>query len=220
MLYKSLKKLSSSPSQKGSGEDDANSLNIKSISSNKPCSFPTHTYLLKRASPNALSDENGSNSLQPRRPYHQRLAEYIAARDIIFKVSDLSLPRLRPKRSTLRMREFYRNRKYTSRYTISTITKLCGDDRYYAMVSFLGYKELGLLDTGANVSCLSSDLAVQDFSKFKEFHKLKSSVKTADGKHQKVLGILDTDIIFKNQKQRIRMLIVPTLRQRIFQCGS
>lgn len=37
------------------------------------------------------------------------------------------------------------------------------DMRYYAKVSFLDFEEYGLLDTGANISCIGGKLAKMTF---------------------------------------------------------
>lgn len=217
MSFETFKKLLSSPSSSGSG------INSNPIETNATSEYTLNTNthsgqleILKRNTYNETGVDNFDKTLFPLRPYHRRLAEYNEIRNRIFQVSDLSLSlRKRPNRSTRRIREYFKNRKYLSKFTISTITESAGDERFYAKVSFLKYQELGLLDSGANVSCIGSDLALKDFSEFREFHQLKSCVRTADGKHQKVLGYLDVDITFKNQIRHIRILIVPTLSQRL-----
>lgn len=154
--------------------------------------------------------------LFPIRPYHQRWAEYLQKRNAIFEISDISTyPVKRSKRSTIRLRRYYRQRKICSKYLISSIVNDPQDQRLYAKVSFLNFVERGLLDTGANVSCLGGDLALYDFSSYKEFHDFKSCVKTADGKRQKVRGYLDVEIKFRNRYQHLRILIVPSLSQRL-----
>lgn len=48
------------------------------------------------------------------------------------------------------------------------------------------YSELGLLDSGANVSCIGSEIENHNFFPFNEFSTLKSFVKTVDGSVQNV----------------------------------
>lgn len=62
------------------------------------------------------------------------------------------------------------------------------DKRYYVPVKFLSFSEFGLLEIGANVACIGSDLANFDFSKFIEFNPMKTWVKPADVTAQRVLG--------------------------------
>lgn len=87
--------------------------------------------------------------------------------------------------------------------------------RYYANVSFLGFNEFGLVDTGANISCVGSNLATYDFSAFPNFRKCKSFVKTADGTPQAVTGWLDVDLTFKNKTEKIKFFIIPSISQRV-----
>lgn len=98
---------------------------------------------------------------------------------------------------------------------ISTIVSNPTDRRYYARVRFLNFEEFGLLDTGANISCIGSDLALNDFSKFPKFFKCKSFVKTADGKTQPVLGWLDVEISFQDTTKPIKLFIIPAISQRL-----
>lgn len=125
----------------------------------------------------------------PKLPYHKRWELYRQKRDEIFNVSSLTTELVRkPKRSTLRMRKFYRNLKICRKFLVSTVVSNPTDMRYYAKVRFLDFEEVGLLDTGANISCVGAELALCNFSKFSNFVKCKNFVKTADGKAQSVLG--------------------------------
>lgn len=64
------------------------------------------------------------------------------------------------KRSTARLRKFYRNKKLCRKLLVSCIVSNHTDLRYYAKVKFLDFEELGLLDTGASISCIGSELAL------------------------------------------------------------
>lgn len=121
----------------------------------------------------------------------------------------------KPKRSTIRLRKYFKSRKIVSKYVISAIFNNESDKRLYAKIKFLEFEEYGLLDTGANVCCLGSDLATFDFSKLPYFHPLGTYVKTADGKIQKTIGMLDVEVSFKGQLQKIKFLLVPSISQRV-----
>lgn len=126
-------------------------------------------------------------------------------RNTIFEASALNMSqRSKPKRSTLRLRQYFKGRKFASKIHLSTIINNSSDRRYYASVQFLTFTELGLYDTGANVSCLGSDLASLDFSTYKEFCPLKSFVRTADGVIQKVKGYLNVNMHFKNKMEKFK----------------
>lgn len=87
--------------------------------------------------------------------------------------------------------------------------------RYYAKISFLDFEEFGLLDSGANVSCIGAELATTDFSNYPNFLKCQSQVKTADGAIQKVLGWVDVTVSFKGKSSRLRLFVIPSIKQRL-----
>lgn len=121
--------------------------------------------------------------LYPLRPYHERYREYVEARNRIFSVDSIAQNvNKRPKRSTLRLRNYFKLRKRAAKYVISGIVNCPHDKRYYAKVKFLEFSELGLLDTGANVSCIGSTLADHEFAKYSQFVPSKTCVRTADGR--------------------------------------
>lgn len=172
--------------------------------------------ILKRPCPKTDNISPNNSLIFPLLPYHKRWEQYTKRRNEIFESSGLYMPSSsKPKRSTLRLRRYFKERKFTSKFYLSTIINNSTDRRYYASVKFLTFVELGLLDTGANVSCLGSDLASLDFSTYKEFCPLKSFVRTADGVIQKVKGYLNVDVHFKNNVEKIQILIVPSISQRL-----
>ena len=149
-------------------------------------------------------------------PYHKRWELYLQKRKQIFCLSSLDYQRkIKPKRSTSRLRKYYKIRRICRKLLVSSIVSNPKDLRYYAKVKFLTFNELGLIDTGANVSCIGSDLASYDFSKLQNFTKCKNFVKTADGQSQTVYGWLDVDVNFKNQSRQLKLFIVPSLAQRL-----
>lgn len=158
--------------------------------------------------------EDPSKIISPRVPFHKRMELYIKKRNDIFNVADIQCSK-KPKKSTIRLRTFYKKKRLWAKIQISSIVSNPQDMRYYAKVSFLNYKEYGLLDTGANVSCIGGDLAQKDFTKFPNFVECKSFVKTADGNCQKVLGWISTNITFKNKTNIIKLYIIPTISQRL-----
>lgn len=157
---------------------------------------------------------NGEIHLYPIRPYHERWQDYITKRNFIFNVSSISTCK-QPKRSTRRLRNYFKNRKISSRFTISSIIHSQNDKRYYAKVSFLNFIEYGLLDSGANVSCIGANLSNFDFTQFPNFTPLKSHIKTADGNRHKSIGVLNVDVTFREQTHKLKFLIVPSISQRL-----
>lgn len=157
-----------------------------------------------------------SKILYPIRPFHERLQNYIRKRNEIFCVDSLSIDSCRkPKRSSLRLKKYFKQRKESSKFIISSIINSHKDKRYYAKVTFLQFVEYGLLDTGANVTCIGADLATFNFTKFPEFSPTKTKVRTADETLQQTLGVLEVDVCFKGQCNKLRILVVPSLSQRL-----
>lgn len=167
--------------------------------------------------PHTLVENKKNHSvLYPKLPYHKRCELYYQKRDEIFNVSEVSTcTQRKTKRSTLRMRNFYKIKGMCRRLLISTIISNPTDMRYYAKVKFLNFIEYGLLDTGANISCIGAELAKHDFSKYDTFTKCKSSVKTADGQTQNVVGWVYVDIHFRDKFKSIQLFIIPTISQKL-----
>lgn len=166
------------------------------------------------SNPNISSDSY--HTLHPPLPYHERLQNYIQKRNEIFKVNSLVYAsEIKSKRSTIRMRRYYKMRKLSRKFLVSAIISNPSDMRYYAKVSFLNFTELGLLDTGANITCLGSELAKTNFNNLPNYTKCKSIVKTADGNPQMVTGWLDLEVTFKKQSKRMKIFIIPSISQRL-----
>ncbi|KAH8351717.1 hypothetical protein KR059_004939, partial [Drosophila kikkawai] len=104
------------------------------------------------------------------------------------------------KRNTRRMRNYYRNVKLRKKLVVATIIHNNDDMRSYAKVKLLEFEEHGLLDTGANISCIGSTLAKENFSQYPEFKNIKSYVKTADGKAHDVVGMLNVKMAYKDME--------------------
>lgn len=154
--------------------------------------------------------------IYPTLPYHKRWENYVVRRNAIFENHLVAQIQLKPtKRSTRRLRNFYKRLKMCKKFLVSAIVSNSTDNRYYAKVSFLDITEYGLLDTGASISCVGSDLARVDFSKFSNFTRCKTHVKTADGNAQQVIGWINVDITFKDIIRNLNLFIIPSLSQRL-----
>lgn len=150
------------------------------------------------------------------KPFHERLRNYIKIRSRLFSDSKLGPEIVKKyKRSTVRLRNFYRKVKSSQKNIVSTIINSETDGRLYTEIKILNRLEMGLLDSGANVSCIGKDLAMQDFSFLSGFRKIKSSVRTADGSSQEVIGLVGIEIFHRNQTRKITFYIVPSLNQRV-----
>ncbi|KAH8324061.1 hypothetical protein KR059_006460, partial [Drosophila kikkawai] len=79
----------------------------------------------------------------------------------------------------------------------------------------MDFSELGLLDTGANISCIGSSLALTDFSKYPNFKSILSQVRTADAKSHQVLGSLKVKMQYQNKEKDVELFIIPSIAQRL-----
>lgn len=92
----------------------------------------------------------------------------------------------------------------------------CLDPRPHAQVCVADTTISGLLDSGASVSCLGKG-AVQTAAMMNlRIKPVVSSVKTADGANQTVLGYVDAPITYKSVTKLLRLYIIPSLSQKLY----
>lgn len=99
---------------------------------------------------------------------------------------------------------------------INEIRNKAGDKRPYAEVKLLGRKMLGLLDTGAAMSCIGGRLAKEVVLNNFKINRIFGNASTADGIKQPILGKLKTEIIYDGQEKLIDLYVVPTLSQDLY----
>lgn len=75
-------------------------------------------------------------------------------------------------------------------------------------------KRLGLLDSGAQISCIGGSLAT-DLCNKNNYRQHKTYISTADGNQQVVFANLKTNVSFKDKTETIDFYIVPSLAQDI-----
>lgn len=94
--------------------------------------------------------------------------------------------------------------------------KCTNDARPFLKIQIAGAEIEGLLDSGASVSCLGKGsidwLKKQNLT----WKRLLSSVKTADGNSQPVLGYIDVSVSYADKVRELRMFIVPGLMQCLY----
>lgn len=92
------------------------------------------------------------------------------------------------------------------------------DRRPHATIKINGEAVRGLLDSGASISCLGKG-AWQTIHrcalKWKELGD-HSAVETASGQQQKIVGYVDTRIQFQGTTNKIRLYIIPTLKNELY----
>lgn len=115
----------------------------------------------------------------------------------------------------LKCRNRFKKRKEIRKIIESTI--LSGPDcRPFAKVTVCSETLVGLLDSGANISVLGKN-SLSFLQKLEISYKsLKSSVSTADGSRQNVIGFCILPIKFKDVTRNIDFYIVPSLSQEAY----
>lgn len=114
-------------------------------------------------------------------------------------------------RSTNRLRSYWQSLK-----KIEAIRYKNSDNRPFAEVYLFGERVLGLLDTGAAVSCIGGRLAANFIRSGAKFKRKGTLVNTADGQRQQVVGQVTADLEFKGQRKPHTLYIVPTLNQDLY----
>lgn len=90
------------------------------------------------------------------------------------------------------------------------------DPRPHWTVSIGNHAVVGLLDSGASISCLGRN-ASAIISKTKlRLKPIESTIKTADGANQKVIGYVDAEIKYGGKLKLIRLYVVPSLSQSLY----
>lgn len=168
--------------------------------------------VLKRVQvPNDLDTSSSKpvNSDPKTRPktLHERIANYYAVRSRIFGSQGCLVSE---KIRKLRNRFIAKKRMYKA----IEATTLCSSDdpRPYATVSVFGEPILGLLDSGASISCLGAD-GVEILRRSKiDFANFTTQIKTADGKVQPVIGKVMAEITYKGETKNLLLFIAPSLQ--------
>lgn len=90
------------------------------------------------------------------------------------------------------------------------------DGRPYVRVFLANEPLLGLLDSGASVSCLGQ--GALDFLKKVNLKTtpLSASVKTADGTSQTVVGTVDVSVAYRGEKKTMTIFVIPGLSQHLY----
>lgn len=116
----------------------------------------------------------------------------------------------------IKCRERFRKRKAFAKSIEATCINDNQDSRPYAKIYLGELKLFGLLDSGASISVLGkgcNDL----LKKLKiEFTPIFSSLKTADGGCQRVIGFAEIPVTFKNVTRNILFYLSPTLQQPVY----
>lgn len=146
--------------------------------------------------------------LYPLKPFHERLLAYQNTRRKIFKRS----------RSTDRARKFWTAVKQKQKHLneICSIFQQPNDIRPYATVKILGKSYLGLLDSGATISCIGADFANELLAVNKHIKNIDYSIRTADGTKCNIAGVIKLDVTYKSDTKNVEFYIIPSLIQNLY----
>lgn len=159
--------------------------------------------------------------LNPMLPYHERAIRYNDIRKKIF-CEHFSFPVTEnklPKRNTLRIRNFWKrvakSRTFLN-FSLKAFENIDNDIRPYIKLEVFGMSLIGLIDTGASITCIAGSAAKSFLEGNIPYKKINEFVTTAGGSKYKVYGYLDTDIEFRDLKRNIKIYIVPDLKNELY----
>lgn len=184
---------------------------IKTFTSN---STQTSNYLLD------FQNEN-KPKLSPLLPYHVRLLNYQNARERIF-CEEFHLEknsRTIQRRNTKRVKQFWKNiisSRKVLKQSVNVIDKVSEDTRFFVRIKILDMDLVGLIDSGASITCISGTAAEMFLNKNIAFKRLRESVTTAGGRKHDILGYIETEIEFRGLKNKIRIYIIPELKNDLY----
>lgn len=83
-------------------------------------------------------------------------------------------------------------------------------------VSIGGVHLLGLLDSGASISCLGRNSIQRIEQLGLHMRKVNQTVQTADGVAQPVLGFVDVDVVYSGKVRPLKLFVIPSLSQELY----
>lgn len=148
------------------------------------------------------------------RPFHIRLEEYNRRKNA--RVNELVCKK-KNSRSSQRIRNFYKRRKFLRKCVVSSMVSKNNDNRPYILLNVMNNNYYALLDSGANVSVIGGVLCAEILNS-KNFKKGVGYVRTADGQNQHVSGTINLEILYNSRAKSINFVLIPTIHQDII-CG-
>lgn len=90
------------------------------------------------------------------------------------------------------------------------------DGRPQAVVAINNTRLVGLLDSGANISCFGKDADKLVSSLGLKRKRISSAVKTADGTNQEIVGHVNVLVKYTDKTKLIRFYLIPSLTQSLY----
>lgn len=155
--------------------------------------------------------------MTPLIPYHERLIRYQNIRKRIFcdKITIIPKEPKAQRRNTARIKSFWgkikKNRKALLA-SLNAIDKASDDLRPYVKLNILGMDLVGLVDTGASITCISGSAARTFLNKEIAYKTLNELITTAGGSMYKIIGFVNAYVEFRGQRKCLRIYIIPELK--------
>lgn len=108
------------------------------------------------------------------------------------------------------------SKKLLKHANIAEITSTANDPRPHATIVIANQQLVGLLDSGASISCLGKNAENTILQLGLRMKKVNTIVNTADGAGQSVIGYVDATITYDNLTKIIRLYIIPSLSQQLY----
>lgn len=150
---------------------------------------------------------------KPRLTLHERQLAYYKRRDEIFNAPDSSsqnsgkIPNIR-----------FQSREKRSLFKAidSTLLQDSEDDRVFLSVKIGNENLQGLVDSGANITCLGSGSI--EFLERNNFTlvPLNASLKTAGGNTKDIIGYINVPLIFRKSSTNFIVFVAPDLKQKLY----
>lgn len=118
----------------------------------------------------------------------------------------------------LALRDKFRNKKKEFKIISSTVFEKNQDLRPFGKVFINGISIVGLMDSGANISCLGKN-GLEFLEKLNlkdQFIKIDSKVRTAGGRTNTIIGKFIANIKYKNTTKDLTIYVAPQLEQELY----
>lgn len=114
------------------------------------------------------------------------------------------------------VRQRFKTKKTFLKNISSSKFDKCHDTRKYATVSIFDQEITGLLDCGANITCLGKNSIEFLLNAGIKIIPFKASVKTASGDPVPIIGRIKCEIEFREIKRTFTVFVAPNLEQNLY----
>lgn len=166
---------------------------------------------------NKITQNKYSNKFsKPILTLHERQVAYYKKRDEIFNAPEQELSEESTNHQVPKIRLKSREKRNLFKAIDSTLLHDSEDDRVFLNVKIGEECVNGLVDSGANITCLGNGSL--NFLKRNSFKlvPLNASLKTADGNSKDIIGYVDVPITFRKLSTNFTIFVAPDLKQSLY----